>query len=38
VIGNPLANEILAGHFAPGDTIVVDLSADNKATFSKAGG
>jgi ATP-dependent Clp protease ATP-binding subunit ClpB len=36
LIENPLANEILAGKFAPGDTIAVDLSADGKARFSKA--
>ena len=35
LIENPLANEILSGHFAPGDTIVVDLSADHKTRFSK---
>ena len=35
LIENPLANEILGGHFAPGDTIAVDLSSDHKAQFSK---
>ena len=32
---NPLAQEILAGRFAPGDTIEVDAAADG-LTFSKA--
>ena len=31
---NPLAQEILAGRFAPGDTIQVDLAGDG-LTFSK---
>ena len=35
LIENPLANEILGGHFAPGDIIAVDLSDDHKARFSK---
>jgi ATP-dependent Clp protease ATP-binding subunit ClpB len=34
-IENPLANELLAGHFVPGDTIVVTLGADQKAHFIK---
>ena len=36
LIENPLANEILAGHFVAEDTIAVDLSADNRACFTKA--
>lgn len=36
LIENPLANEILGGHFVPGDTIAVDLTENHKATFSKA--
>lgn len=36
LIENPLANEILGGHFAPGDTIAVDLTENHKAAFSKA--
>ncbi|HSC74773.1 MAG TPA: ATP-dependent chaperone ClpB [Pseudomonadales bacterium] len=36
LIENPLANEILGGHFVPGDTIVVDLAESHKASFSKA--
>jgi ATP-dependent Clp protease ATP-binding subunit ClpB len=36
LVENPLANEILAGHFAPGDTIAVGLAAENRAQFSKA--
>ncbi len=35
LIENPLANEILAGHFAAGDTIVADLSAEGRAVFVK---
>ncbi len=33
-IENPLAQEILAGHFAPGDTIAVDVK-DGRLTFRK---
>ncbi|MDO9400285.1 MAG: ATP-dependent chaperone ClpB [Polaromonas sp.] len=33
-IENPLAQEILAGHFAPGDTIAVDVK-DGQLTFRK---
>jgi ATP-dependent Clp protease ATP-binding subunit ClpB len=36
LVENPLANEILGGHFAPGDTIAVDLAENHKASFSKA--
>ena len=35
LIENPLANEILGGHFAPGDIIAVDLADDHKARFGK---
>jgi ATP-dependent Clp protease ATP-binding subunit ClpB len=34
-IENPLAKEILAGNFAPGDTVKVDASG-GKITFSKS--
>ena len=36
LVENPLANEILGGHFAPGDTIAVDLGENHKTSFSKA--
>jgi ATP-dependent Clp protease ATP-binding subunit ClpB len=35
LIENPLANEILGGHFAPGDTIVVDSGDHGRTRFSK---
>ncbi|MCC7515956.1 MAG: ATP-dependent chaperone ClpB [Pseudomonadales bacterium] len=35
-IENPLANEILAGHFMAGDTIAVDINTGGRASFSKA--
>ena len=35
LLENPLANEVLSGNFAPGDTIVVGLEGE-KVVFSKA--
>jgi len=35
LIEEPLAKEILAGKFGPGDTIIVDAS-DGKISFSRA--
>lgn len=34
-IENPLANELLAGNFAAGDTIMAGLGGDQKATFKR---
>lgn len=34
-VENPLANALLAGEFAPGDTIAVDVGVSGKAAFSK---
>ena len=34
---NPLAQEILAGRYQPGDTVVVDLGAGNELGFGKRG-
>lgn len=36
VLENPLAQEILSGHFAPGDVIEADLDHNDKVRFSKS--
>ena len=35
-IENPLAQEVLKGAYFPGDTIIIDLAADNELRLSKA--
>ena len=35
VLENPLAQEILSGHFMPGDSIQAGLDAQDRAVFSK---
>jgi ATP-dependent Clp protease ATP-binding subunit ClpB len=36
LVQNPLAMEVLAGHFKDGDRIIVDLGPDNQLVFRKA--
>ena len=37
-IENPLAEEVLSGHFIAGDTIEVSIGDNNKAAFKKVSG
>jgi len=37
LVQNPLAIEVLEGHFGEGDTVVVDATPDGHITFARAG-